>query len=138
MKIDRIEHIGIAVKSIDQALAFYEGVLGLQCYKQEIVEEQHVKTAFLQLGNVKIELLESTWDQGPVAQFIAKRGEGIHHIAYRVESTQEALQEALDKGLPLIDQTERDGADNMKIGFVHPKGSFGVLTEFCSEKVERT
>lgn len=135
MKIDRIEHIGIAVKSIDAALAFYEGILGLHCYKTEIVEEQHVKTAFLQVGNVKIELLESTSPQGPVAQFIAKRGEGIHHIAYRVDSVQVALSEAKERGLTLIDQTARLGADNMEIGFIHPKGSFGVLTEFCSEKV---
>jgi len=131
MKIKKIEHIGIAVKSISKALEFYQGVLGFECYNIETVEDQKVKTAFLKVGEVKIELLESTADDGPVAKFIEKRGEGIHHIAYNVEHVNNSLKEAAEKEIVLIDQESRNGAEGFQIGFLHPKSTFGVLTEFC-------
>ena len=131
MQVKKIEHIGIAVKSIEKALEFYEGVLGLECYNVEEVADQKVKTAFLKIGEVKIELLESTAADGPVAKFIEKRGEGIHHIAYNVDGVNKALSEAGEKGIKLIDPTSRKGAEGFDIGFLHPKSTGGVLTEFC-------
>ncbi len=128
-----IEHIGIAVKSIEQARKFYEEVLGLELYKVEEVPDQKVKTAFFKIGQTKIELLEPTSEDSPVAKFIEKRGEGIHHIAFAVESTNKALQHAAEKGVKLIDEKARKGADNLMIGFLHPKSAGGVLVEFCSE-----
>ncbi|MFY0673326.1 MAG: methylmalonyl-CoA epimerase [Bacteroidia bacterium] len=131
MKVKKIEHIGIAVKSIDNALKFYEGVLGLECYNIETVEDQMVKTAFLKVGEVKLELLESTSEDGPVAKFIAKRGEGIHHIAFNVDHVNNSLKEAGNKEIRMIDEVSRKGAEGFDIGFLHPKSTFGVLTEFC-------
>jgi methylmalonyl-CoA/ethylmalonyl-CoA epimerase len=131
MKVKKIEHIGIAVKSIDKALKFYEGVLGLECYNIETVEDQKVKTAFLKVGEVKLELLESTAEDGPVAKFIEKRGEGIHHIAFNVDHVNNSLAEAGKKEIRLIDEVSRKGAEGFDIGFLHPKSTFGVLTEFC-------
>lgn len=131
MQVKKIEHIGIAVKSIEESLKFYQGVLGLECYNMEEVADQKVKTAFLKIGEVKIELLESTAPDGPVAKFIEKRGEGIHHIAYNVDGVNKALDEAGEKGINLIDQTSRKGAEGFDIGFLHPKSTGGVLTEFC-------
>lgn len=131
MQVKKIEHIGIAVKSIDKALEFYEGVLGLECYNVEEVADQKVKTAFLKVGEVKIELLESTAEDGPVAKFIEKRGEGIHHIAYNVDHVNNALNEAASKEIRLIDVESRKGAEGFDIGFLHPKSTGGVLTEFC-------
>lgn len=131
MKVKKIEHIGIAVKSIDKARRFYEGVLGLECYRTETVEDQKVKTAFFKVGEVKIELLESTADDGPVAKFIEKRGEGIHHIAFNVDHVDQSLNEAAEKNIVLIDEISRKGAEGFDIGFLHPKSTFGVLTEFC-------
>ncbi len=134
MKPTQIEHIGIAVRSIEDALKFYENVLGLRCYKTETVVEQKVKTAFLKIGEVKIELLEPTDNESPVAKFIEKRGEGIHHIAYKTENIENDLAELSGKNVRLIDENPRDGADNMKIAFIHPKSAFGVLTEICQPK----
>ena len=131
MQVKKIEHIGIAVKSINEALKFYEGVLGLECYNIETVEDQKVKTAFLKVGEVKLELLESTSEDGPVAKFIEKRGEGIHHIAYNVDHVNNSLTEASTKEIRLIDEQSRQGAEGFEIGFLHPKSTFGVLTEFC-------
>ncbi|MBI1184533.1 methylmalonyl-CoA epimerase [bacterium] len=131
MQIKKIEHIGIAVKSIAEALKFYEGVLGFNCYNIETVEDQKVKTAFLKVGEIKLELLESTAPDGPIAKFIEKRGEGIHHIAYNVAHVNEALHEAAQKHIVLIDEQSRAGAEGFQIGFLHPKSTFGVLTEFC-------
>lgn len=131
MKVKKIEHIGIAVKSIENALKFYEGVLGLECYNIETVEDQKVKTAFLKVGEVKLELLESTAEDGPVAKFIEKRGEGIHHIAFNVDHVNNSLAEAGEKEIRLIDEVSRKGAEGFDIGFLHPKSTFGVLTEFC-------
>ncbi len=129
-----IEHIGIAVKSIENARVFYENVLGLKLYKIEEVPDQKVKTAFFKIGETKIELLEPTSEDSPVAKFIEKRGEQIHHIAFSVENTDKALQKAKEQNIKLIDEKSRNGADDLKIGFLHPKSTFGVLIEFCSPK----
>lgn len=136
MEVKKIEHIGIAVKSISEALKFYEGVLGLECYNIETVEDQKVKTAFLKVGEVKIELLESTADDGPVAKFIEKRGEGIHHIAFNVDHVDKALEHAKSHEIRMIDEVSRKGAEGFDIGFLHPKSTFGVLTEFCGNNNE--
>ncbi len=133
MNISHIEHIGIAVKSIDQAKKYYEDVLGLKCYAIEEVADQKVKTAFFKVGQTKIELLEPTADDSPVAKFINKKGEGMHHIAFSNENTDEALKTAEEKGIRTIDKKSRKGAEGLNIGFLHPKSTFGVLTEFCSK-----
>jgi methylmalonyl-CoA/ethylmalonyl-CoA epimerase len=133
MKPSHIEHIGIAVKSIDEAKKYYEEVLGLECYAVEEVADQKVKTAFFMVGQTKIELLEATDPESPVAKFIEKRGQGIHHMAFAVENTDEALKQAEEKGVQLIDKKARKGAEGLKIGFLHPKSTIGVLTEFCSK-----
>ncbi len=133
MNLSHIEHIGIAVKSIDEAKKYYEDVLGLKCYAVEEVKDQKVKTAFFQIGQTKIELLEATSAESPVAKFIEKRGEGIHHIAFATDDTNNALAEAEEKGIKTIDKTSRKGAEGLNIGFLHPKSTFGVLTEFCSK-----
>lgn len=132
MKITHIEHLGIAVKSIEEALPYYEDVLGLECYAIEEVADQRVKTAFLKVGDTKIELLESTDPEGPVGKFIEKKGEGIHHIAFAVaDGVAEALKEAEEKGIQLIDKAPRKGAEGLHIAFLHPKSTIGVLTELC-------
>lgn len=132
MKISHIEHLGIAVKSIEEALTYYEGVLGLKCYNIETVEDQKVKTAFLKVGETKIELLEATSSDSPVAKFIEKRGEGVHHVAYAVEDgVANALAESEEKGIRLIDKQPRKGAEGLHIAFLHPKSTYGVLTELC-------
>ena len=129
-----IDHIGIAVNSIEESRKYYEEVLGLECYKIEEVADQKVKTAFFKLGEVKIELLEATSPESPVAKFIEKKGPGFHHIAYFVEDVNESLKGAETKGIQLIDKSRRKGADGMDIGFLHPKSTEGVLTEYCSNK----
>lgn len=134
MKPTHIEHIGIAVKNLKEAISFYEDVLGLECYAIEEVKDQKVKTAFFMLGQTKIELLESTDPEGPVGKFIEKRGEGIHHIAFAVKNLEERLEEAAAKGIQLIDRKPRKGAEGLHIAFLHPKSTFGVLTEFCENK----
>lgn len=131
MKPTHIEHIGIAVKSLDDAIKFYENILGVPCYAVEEVPEQKVKTAFFKVGQTKIELLESTVADGPVGKFIEKKGEGVHHIAFAVEGLAEKLTLAESKGIQLIDKTPRKGAEGLNIGFLHPKSTFGVLTELC-------
>lgn len=133
MKPTHIEHIGIAVKSIEESRKYYEEVLGLECYKVEEVADQKVKTAFFMIGQTKIELLEPTDPESTVAKFIEKRGAGIHHIAYAVDNIDEALQDAEAKGVQLLDRKGRKGADGMTIGFLHPKSTESVLTEFCSK-----
>jgi methylmalonyl-CoA/ethylmalonyl-CoA epimerase len=134
MKPSHIEHIGIAVKSLDEAIPYYENVLGLECYAVEEVKEQKVKTAFFKIGQTKIELLESTDPEGPVGKFIEKRGEGIHHMAFAVENLEGCLEETAEKGIRLIDLAPRKGAEGLDIAFLHPKSTFGVLTEFCEDK----
>jgi len=136
MNIKHIEHIGIAVKNIEESIKFYENVLGLKCYALEEVEDQKVKTAFFKIGQTKIELLESTDPAGPVGKFIDKRGEGVHHIAFAVENLPHALNELEKSEVKLIDKEPRKGAENFTIAFLHPKSTFGVLTELC-EKAEK-
>ncbi len=131
MKPSHIEHIGIAVSNLENAIEFYEKILGLKCYKIEEVSDQKVRTAFLEVGETKIELLESTDPEGPVAKFIEKKGEGIHHIAFAVQELQESLDYARSNHIRLIDQKPRKGADELDIAFLHPKSASGVLIELC-------
>jgi methylmalonyl-CoA/ethylmalonyl-CoA epimerase len=131
MEITHIEHIGIAVKSIEEQLPYYEGVLGLKCYNIETVEDQKVKTAFFKIGQTKIELLEPTDEGSTVAKFIEKRGEGVHHIAYATKNLNETLKEVESKGVRLIDKQGRPGAEGLSIAFLHPKSTGSVLTELC-------
>jgi methylmalonyl-CoA/ethylmalonyl-CoA epimerase len=131
MKTTHIEHIGIAVKDLAAAIKHYEEVLGLTCYGVEEVADQKVKTAFFQVGGTKIELLESTSADGPIAKFIDKRGEGVHHIAFAVDDLPAALQHASSHGVQLIDAQPRTGAEGLAIAFLHPKSTMGVLTELC-------
>ena len=133
MKITHIEHLGIAVNSLEEAIPFYEEVLGLKCYAIEEVAEQKVKTAFFLVGQTKIELLESTDPEGPVGKFTEKRGEGIHHLAFAAEGLQESLNYLEEKGVRLIDKSPRKGAEGLNIAFLHPKSTFGVLTELCEK-----
>jgi methylmalonyl-CoA/ethylmalonyl-CoA epimerase len=134
MNLSHIEHIGIAVKSIEEARKYYEQVLGLKCYSIEEVKDQRVKTAFFMIGKTKLELLESTDPEGPIGKFIEKKGEGIHHIAFATESIEDTLKEAESKGIQLIDKAPRKGAEGLDIAFLHPKSTFGVLTELCEKK----
>lgn len=131
MNISHIEHLGIAVKSIEDSLPYYEGVLGLKCYNVEVVEDQKVKTAFFKVGQTKIELLEPTSEDSTIAKYIEKRGEGIHHIAFAVDDVDKSLAELDEKGVRLIDKKSRKGAEGLQIGFLHPKSTLSVLTELC-------
>lgn len=133
MDISHIEHIGIAVKNLDEAIKYYENILGLKCYAVEEVADQKVKTAFFMVGQTKIELLESTSSDGPIAKFIEKKGEGIHHLAFAVKDLQNSLDEIKSKGIKLIDENGRKGAEGLNIAFLHPKSTFGVLTELCEK-----
>ncbi len=134
MDITHIEHIGIAVSNLEESIKYYEEVLGMKCYSIEEVKDQRVKTAFFQVGQTKIELLESTDPEGPVGKFIEKKGEGIHHIAFAVKGIENALAEAKEKGVKLIDEAPRKGAEGLDIAFLHPKATFGVLTELCENR----
>jgi len=124
-----VDHIGVAVKSIEESLKFWEDTMGVKCVDVEEVEEQKVKTAFLPLKDTEIELLEGTSEESPVSKFIEKKGEGIHHIALRVDNLEEALAELKEKGVRLIDEKPRDGAGGCRIAFVHPKSTGGILLE---------
>ena len=134
MNISHIEHIGIAVENMDEAIAYYENVLGLKCYAIEEVADQKVRTAFFMVGQTKIELLESTGPEGPIGKHIEKRGPGLHHLAFAVGDVSQSLEEAEEKGVRLIDKKPRKGAEGLNIGFLHPKSTLGVLTEFCGKK----
>jgi len=131
MKILKIDHLGIAVNSIDEGKNFFLDILGLKFEGAETVEEQKVTTAFFPVGESEVELLESTAPDGPVAKYIEKKGEGIQHIAFRVENIEEALSELKEKGVRLIDEKPRKGAGGAKIAFLHPKSTHGVLVELC-------
>ena len=133
MSVSHIEHIGIAVQSLEETIPYYEKLLGTTCYAVEEVADQKVKTAFFKVGQTKIELLESTDPEGPIGKFIEKKGPGIHHIAFAVDNVGEALTEAEGNGIRLIDKQGRKGAEGLNIGFLHPKSTFGVLTELCSD-----
>jgi len=128
-----IDHIGIAVKSLADSIPIYEKLLGSKCYAIEEVKDQFVKTAFFLIGETKIELLETTDPQGPIGSFIEKKGEGLHHIAFAVENTDQSLENAKTNGFRLIDRVSRKGAEGMDIGFLNPKKTTGVLVEFCSK-----
>lgn len=134
MNLSHIEHLGIAVKSLEEAIPFWENMLGLKCYAIEEVKEQKVKTAFFQIGQSKIELLESTDPDGPIGKFIEKKGEGIHHLAIAVKGIEDNLVELDQKGVQLIDKTPRKGAEGLDIAFIHPKSTHGVLLELCENK----
>jgi len=138
MKPSYIEHIGIAVNNLESAISFYENVLGLKCYNIEEVEDQKVRTAFFMAGQTKVELLESTDPEGPIGKFIAKKGEGIHHIAFAVDNLADQLTHAADMGVKLIDTKPRKGAEGLDIAFFHPKSTSGVLIELCERKKVNT
>ncbi|WZL90681.1 methylmalonyl-CoA epimerase [Salinimicrobium sp. 3283s] len=133
MKPTHIEHIGIAVESLEEAIPFYEKTFGLKCYSVEEVKDQKVKTAFFKVGQTKIELLESTAPDGPIGKFIEKKGQGVHHMAFAVNDLQHQLDELETKEVKLIDKTPRKGAEGLNIAFLHPKSTFGVLTELCEQ-----
>ena len=138
MELSHIEHLGIAVKSLETAIPYYEEILGLKCYAIEEVKDQKVKTAFFKIGQTKIERLESTDPEGTISKFIEKKGEGIHHIAFSVkDGVQNALCELEGKGIKLIDKTPRKGAEGLDIAFLHPKSTIGVLTELCENPNEK-
>ena len=132
--IKKIDHIGIAVKSIDDALKLYEDILGLKCTGVEEVEGQRVKTAFLPCGDSEIELLEATDESSPIAKFIEKKGQGIQHIAVKVDDIEKAIEELKEKDVVLIDEKLRLGAGGARIAFVHPKSTGGVLLELCERQ----
>lgn len=134
MKILKIDHLGVAVKSIDAGKNFWTDVLGLRFEGAETVAEQKVTTAFFPVGESEVELLESTAPDGPIAKYLEKKGEGIQHIAFRVEDIDAALAELKAKGIQLIDETPRRGAGGAKIAFIHPKAASGVLVELCERK----
>ena len=127
----KISHIGIAVKNLEASIPFYRDVLGMEYEGSEVVAEQKVKVAFLVIGESRVELLEPTADDSPVAKFLEKNGEGTHHIAYEVADLEAALADLKAKGVRLIDETPRNGAHGTRIAFLHPKASGGVLTELC-------
>lgn len=131
MNLSHIEHIGIAVKSLEESIPFWENIFGLKCYAVEEVADQKTRTAFFIIGDTKIELLESTDSEGPVAKFIEKKGEGIHHIAFSVKDIHQALIEAESKGVQLINKMPATGAEDLQIAFLHPKSTQGVLIELC-------
>lgn len=134
MKVQKLEHIGIAVTSLDEAIPYWENILGLKCYNIEEVADQKVKTAFFKVGEIKIELLESTSEDGTIAKFIEKKGQGVHHLAFAVDDVSGALAEVDNKGVQLIDKAPRRGAEGLSIAFLHPKSTFGVLTELCKDE----
>ena len=129
--VNKIDHIGIAVKNLDETLNFYENILGLKSTGEEVVEEQKVKVAFLPIGDTEVELLESTEEDGPIAKYIAKNGQGVQHIAYKVDDIEKAIAEMKEKGVRMIDEVPRYGAGGAKIAFCHPKSTYGVLIELC-------
>jgi len=133
MKPSHIEHLGIAVNSLEESIPFFENVLGLNCYAVEEVAEQKVKTAFFMVGQTKIELLESTDPEGPIGKFIENKGQGVHHIAFAVEGLQENLDGLAEQGIRLIDKNPRKGAEGLNIAFLHPKSTCGVLMELCEK-----
>lgn len=132
--LKKIDHIGLAVHSLEQARRFYEEVLGLTCEKVEEVPSQQVRVAFFKVGEIQLELLEPTGPESPIARFLASRGEGVHHISYAVDGLKQRLSELQEKGCRLINETPQPGAGGKKIAFLHPQSSFGVLTELAEEK----
>jgi len=134
MNVKKVDHIGIAVKNLDETLKFYQDILGLKCVDTEVVAEQKVRVAFLPIGDTEIELLESTEEDGPIAKFIEKKGEGIQHIAFKVDNIEEAIEEMKAKGMRMIDEKPRYGAGGARIAFCHPKSTGGVLVELSERE----
>ena len=132
--IKRIEHLGIAVSSIEETLPIYETLLGSKCYKEETVISEGVKTAFLHVGESKIELLEATSEDSPIATFLSKQKGGFHHVAFEVDDLEHELKRLSKEGFTLIHQSPKDGADNKRIAFLHPKSTARLLVELCQEK----
>lgn len=132
--MQKIEHIGIAVKDLEQSIPKYESLLNTKCYKQERVESEKVITAFFRQGANKIELLQAIDDEGPIAKFIEKKGEGMHHIAFAVVDILEEMDRMSKEGYRLLNEKPKEGADNKLICFIHPKDAHGVLIELCQEK----
>jgi methylmalonyl-CoA/ethylmalonyl-CoA epimerase len=126
-----IDHIGIAVKSLQESIPLFEKLLGSPCYAVEEVADQKVKTAFFRVGGTKIELLESTSPDGPIGKYVEKKGEGVHHLAFAVPDVGEALRDMEAAGIQLIDRQPRAGAEGLRIAFLHPRSTNGVLTELC-------
>ncbi len=133
--MNKIEHIGIAVKDLQQAEEIFSKLLNTTSYKRETVESEKVITSFFQIGDTKIELLQATHEESAIAKYIAKKGEGIHHIAFAVDNTNNEIIRLLQNGFDMIHQHAKDGADNKEIAFIHPKSTLGVLTEICQEKI---
>ena len=129
--LQKIDHVGIAVHSVAEARKFYEEVLGLECEGEETVESQKVKTAFFRIGEVHIELLEPTSEESPIAKFLEKKGEGIHHVAYRADDIEGQIRQAQENGCRVIHEKPIKGAGGKLVAFLHPKSTYGVLTEFC-------
>lgn len=132
--IKKIEHIGIAVESIEKSLPIYEQLLGVSCYKTEIVSSEFVKTAFLMVGDSKIELLEASDPNSTIAKFLSTKGQGFHHIAFEVDDLEQEINRLSQLGFELIHQSPKDGADNKLIAFLHPKSTEKLLVELCQEK----
>ena len=131
--MNKIEHIGIAVKNLDKAVSIYEQLLNTSCYKTELVPSEHVNTAFLRTGDNKVELLEATSADSAIARFLEKKGEGIHHIAFAVDNILEEMERLKANGFELLNDVPKKGADNKMVCFVHPKSTNGVLIEICQE-----
>ncbi|MBW3581938.1 MAG: methylmalonyl-CoA epimerase [Euryarchaeota archaeon] len=136
LRVQKIDHLGVAVHSIEEALPMYAGILGLECVAIETVEDQKVKTAFLPVGGTNIELLEPTAPDSPVAKFLDKRGPGVHHVAYRVDDVARELERLKGEGVRLVDETPRRGAGGALIAFLHPKATGGILVELCQRDSE--
>ncbi|MCH2223524.1 MAG: methylmalonyl-CoA epimerase [Crocinitomicaceae bacterium] len=134
--VKRIEHLGIAVENIEESIKVFEVLLSTSCYKNEVVESEGVRTAFLQVGESKIELLEATNDESPIAKFLSSRKGGFHHVAFEVDDIDAELIRLKNEGFQLIHKTPKDGADNKRIAFLHPKSTNGLLVELCQEKSE--
>jgi methylmalonyl-CoA/ethylmalonyl-CoA epimerase len=132
--IKKIEHLGIAVKDLNVSISLYEKLFQTPCYKTEAVESEGVKTAFFQIGESKIELLEASNPESPIAKFLEKRGAGFHHVAFEVDDIDNEIERLSSEGFQLIHTSPKDGADNKRIAFLHPKSSDGLLVELCMEK----
>ena len=136
--IKKIEHLGIAVKSLDEAIPLYEKLLQTTCYKTESVSSEGVNTAFFQIGEAKIELLEASNQNSPIAKFLSKRGEGFHHVAFEVDDIEEELARLQKLDFILLHLSPKEGADNKRIAFMHPKSTMGMLIELCQDKISKS
>lgn len=136
--IKKIEHLGIAVNSLDEAIPLYEKLLQTTCYKTESVSSEGVNTAFFQIGEAKIELLEASNQNSPIAKFLAKRGEGFHHVAFEVDDIEEELARLQKLDFILLHLSPKEGADNKRIAFMHPKSTMGMLIELCQDNISKS